>query len=270
MKKQTDPDYKIFTGNACDTWKPNQPWIVLLHGAQNDHSVWDKQVSVLSESGWNVISPDLPCHGQSGGEPLASVPEMANWIAMLITDFGVRNPVIAGHSMGSLIAIELAMKHQLNCQKLILLGTALPMPVSSQLLAMTRDNPLEAIRLICKWSHNPAKTPSGIATSSEITAASLQLMERVHHENSALTLFSDMNACNAYQPDFESLKQISVPVHIIAGEADKMTPLSAAKKASGYFKNSHLHVIPNAGHSLMTESGEETVQLLSAILNGGI
>jgi len=258
---------QAFIGNGGKPWLPDQPWILLLHGAQNDHSVWEMQAKTMAQTGWNVVSPDLPCHGQSEGQPLVTINAMADWVASLITELGIINPVIAGHSMGSLIAAELATKSQIGCKQLILLGTSLPMPVSDQLLVMTKENPAEAMRLICKWSHNPGKTLCGPHSAMDIASASQRLMERIHQENSALTLFSDMNACNTYQPDLKALQDILIPVHVIAGEADKMTPLAAARKAADCFPHSQLHSIPSAGHALMTESSEEITDLMFSILN---
>ena len=47
-----------------------QPLVVLVHGAQHDHSVWALQSRYLAHHGYSVLALDLPGHGRSGGAPL--------------------------------------------------------------------------------------------------------------------------------------------------------------------------------------------------------
>ena len=46
----------------------DQPCVVFLHGAGNDHSVWALQSRYLAHHGHAVLCPDLPGHGRSGGK----------------------------------------------------------------------------------------------------------------------------------------------------------------------------------------------------------
>src|SRR6476661_3950074 len=99
------PAYAYTGGKAFDA---RQPTIVFLHGAQNDHSVWALQSRYFAWHGWNVLAPDLPGHGLSGGEALSTVEDMADWILDLLDAAGARQALLVGHSMGSLIALETA------------------------------------------------------------------------------------------------------------------------------------------------------------------
>src|SRR6478609_2739920 len=85
-----------------------QPTVVFLHGAQNDHSVWALQSRYFAWHGWNVLAVDLPGHGRSGGPALATVEAMADWVLALLDAAGAAKAVLVGHSMGSLIALEAA------------------------------------------------------------------------------------------------------------------------------------------------------------------
>lgn len=258
--------HQVLISDGGKNWLPSQPWIVLLHGAQNDHSVWHAQAKALATAGWNVVAPDLPAHGQSDGSPKQSIQEMAAWTARLLSTLGISQAVLAGHSMGSLIALELAVSQKNLCLKLLLLGTALPMPVAPSLLNMCQEQASDAIRLIAKWSHNPGKVQADETAAASISGRLLALMESIHQNHSAAVLPTDMHACNDYQPDFTKIEELYCPVHLIAGEADKMTSLKAAQSACTRFRHAVLHVIPAAGHALMTESAPETTKIITDIL----
>ncbi|MFM7785839.1 MAG: alpha/beta fold hydrolase, partial [Gammaproteobacteria bacterium] len=114
-----------FTGpRAAD---PSRPAVVLLHGAGMDHTVWSLVSRHLLRHGRCVIAPDLPGHGRSGGEPLGSVPAMADWVVALLDALGIAQAAVCGHSLGSLVALDAAARHPGRIRALAMVGTAAPM-----------------------------------------------------------------------------------------------------------------------------------------------
>jgi len=90
-----------------------QPLLVLVHGAQHDHSVWGLQSRYLAYHGWSMLALDLPGHGRSAGPPLQTIEQMAAWVCSAVPAAcaaagigAVPATVVGGHSMGSLIALE--------------------------------------------------------------------------------------------------------------------------------------------------------------------
>src|SRR5437763_3459369 len=99
---------KTYAGTGGREFEPRLPLVVFLHGAGLDHSVWALLARWFAHRGCAVLAPDLPSHGRSGGEPLASIAAMADWTASLIAASGARTATLIGHPMGSLIALEAA------------------------------------------------------------------------------------------------------------------------------------------------------------------
>jgi pimeloyl-ACP methyl ester carboxylesterase len=126
---------EIFAGSGGRAHDRTQPLIVFLHGAGLDHSVWALLARWFAHRGWSVVAPDLPGHGRSEGEPLASIAAMADWTAKLIEACGAGKAMLVGHSMGSLIALETAARHGARVNAVALIGTAAAMPVARDLLA---------------------------------------------------------------------------------------------------------------------------------------
>src|SRR5436853_3052851 len=102
----------VNAGTGGRAFDPHLPAVVFLHGAGLDHSVWALLARWFAHRGCAVLAPDLPGHGRSEGSPLASIAEMAHWTAALIEASTARTATVIGHSMGSLIALETAARHQ--------------------------------------------------------------------------------------------------------------------------------------------------------------
>jgi pimeloyl-ACP methyl ester carboxylesterase len=86
------------------------PSLILLHGVGLRLEAWDNLVPYLSNS-FSVIAIDLPGHGASAGLPKAApiLVDYTNRIALALRS--VKHPaLIVGHSMGALIALDLAIR----------------------------------------------------------------------------------------------------------------------------------------------------------------
>ena len=64
---------KVFASDAGQSFDKNKETIVLLHGSGQSHVVWSLTEQYLSSKGYNVLTIDLPGHGNSEGESLKSI-----------------------------------------------------------------------------------------------------------------------------------------------------------------------------------------------------
>src|SRR6476661_8825747 len=131
-----------------------QPTIVFLHGAQNDHSVWGLQSRYFAHHGYAVLAPDLPGHGRSAGQALSSVEAMRDWALALLDACGVASAIVIGHSMGALVALDVAGHAPQRVQRLAMLGVVYPMKVSQGLLDAALNDTPRAIDMVNVWSHS--------------------------------------------------------------------------------------------------------------------
>ena len=102
---------RTYAATGGRNFDPTLPLIVFLHGAGLDHTVWALLARWFAHRGSSVLSPDMPGHGRSDGEPLSSIAAMADWTVALIEAAGASKATIIGHSMGSLVALETAARH---------------------------------------------------------------------------------------------------------------------------------------------------------------
>src|ERR1700709_1712378 len=114
---------ETFVATGGREFDPSLPAVVLLHGAGFDQPAWALHSRWFAHHGFGVLAPDLPGHGRSGGTPLSTIAEMADWTAALLDAAGVAKAKLIGHSMGSLVALETAARHPARVSALSLIGT---------------------------------------------------------------------------------------------------------------------------------------------------
>jgi pimeloyl-ACP methyl ester carboxylesterase len=259
------PAYFYSSGKAFDA---AQPSIVFLHGAQNDHSVWALQSRYFAWHGWNVLAPDLPGHGRSGGGALGTVEAMANWLLALLDSVGAGKALLVGHSMGSLIALEAAHRAPSRVSGLALLGTTWPMKVSDALLAASKDELQSAIDMVNIWSHTgPLPKPSRPAPGSSVTGMSRRLMQRLAEQNPAQLFHTDFSACNAYANGGVAAAGVACPTLFVLGARDIMTPPRSAQALTSAVKHGKI-VTVDAGHAMMAEQPDAVLDALIAFAQG--
>jgi pimeloyl-ACP methyl ester carboxylesterase len=252
-------------GNQLDNALPT---VVFIHGALNDHSVWAPQVAGFACAGanarFNALAPDLPGHGDSAGPALHSIEALADWTVALLDAAAIEDAVLVGHSMGSLIALEVAFRSPARVRKVALLGTAFPMKVSDALLATALEDEQRAIDMVSQWSHSAsANWSASLQPGVDLVDRSRQLMRRLSAANADHLLHTDLSACNTYANGDAAAKSLRCPALFIIGSADKMTPARAAAGLIAAIPHAQV-VTLNAGHAMMQEQPEAASAALLA------
>lgn len=237
------------------------PPLLLVHGAANDRDAWRDVTPLLAAAGLRVLAPDLPGHGASHGSPLASVESLAAWTLRLADTLGLQRFALAGHSMGSLVALDAASREPDRIRHLSLLGSAVPMPVSPQLLDMAANQPDAACRMVTLWSHTPGFLLTGSGGHGVWGAGkTLAVMRRNRH-----TLAGDLENCNRYAGGLAAAARVSCPSLLVLGRRDRMTPLRSVQALEAALPQVQRCEIADCGHAMMVEKPREVA---SAILAG--
>jgi pimeloyl-ACP methyl ester carboxylesterase len=239
--------------------------VVLVHGAGMDHTAWQQQTRWLAHRALAAVAVDLPGHGPSEGPPLPTIAAMADWLGEFVTVAGLSPAHLVGHSMGSLAALELAARQPALLCSLVLLGTAASMPVHPDLRAAARAGDELAVDLICAWGHGVAAHAGGHpAPGMWMIGSGRALLTRTLGE----VLASDLQACADYEGAPAAAAQVSCPVTIVVGTADRMTPPVAAR-ALADMCGAEVVELPDAGHMMMIEAPEAVRQALLAAIRRG-
>jgi len=229
------------------------PCVVFIHGAMMDHGNFTLLARWFAHHGFAVLAPDLPGHMQSAGPALTSVEAMADWLLALLDAAGVREAALAGHSMGSLVALEAAARAPARVTRLVVLGTAVPMPVPAVLLELGQRDPLAAIDRVIVYSFSTlAAKPSYPGPGVWLRGSGRALMRQVLARSAdPLLFYKDFAACNNYANGLDAAAKVRCASHLVLGQFDQMTLAAGAQAVAAALKAT-VQTVP-AGHFLMQE-----------------
>ena len=215
--------------------------VVLVHGLGGRCEDWRNLTPYLVETGFRVYMLDLPGYGRSE-KPAGfsySVPDEAAAVVGFMDAMGLKHVDLGGWSMGGWIVQRVAAEHPDRVASLILFDSAgiyeapewntnLFTPVSS----------VELDQLDALLMPHPPQVPRFIA--ADILRVSRKNAWVVHRAlNSMLT---GRDATDNLLP------QVKMPVLIVWGGLDRITPLSQGEKIHKLVPQSQLEVIPTCGH----------------------
>ncbi len=262
---------------------PAAPPLLLVHGTGAWSGTWISNVDALVGAGYRVIAVDLPPFGYSS-RPASrdySRPAQARRLLALI-DALQRGPVtVLGHSYGGGPAAEAAMRGPDRVRQLILLDAAIGLsdaepaevpgwlagplgvrPLRTALLATVGTQPLfsdfwlgqfvarkEAVTLQRTAIYQQPFVLRGYTKSLGDWAYQFAL-----HDGPALSHRSD------------GFRQLQVPLHLVWGELDTITPLAQAQQLQRLVPQATLTVLPGVGHIPQIEDVELFNLRLSTIL----
>ncbi len=264
MKIQLD-GHGVFVGQGGVDWQQERRTLVLLHGAGMDRTVWVLLARYFARHGFNVVTPDLPGHGASGGEPLTSIDAQAGFLWRLLehlqTEHGLPDSpvVLGGHSMGALVVAEAAGRHPDKVAHLLLLGTGYPMPVAQPLLDAAKANHQSAVDMIAIFSHcYQSQLGHNPVAGISVLNSAMALLER----SAPGVLYADLSACNAYDGLAAAAAAYGKGnTTVIIGDADRMTPMRMSRNLVESF-GAQLAVLTQCGHMVMSEQPEQTLQAI--------
>ena len=113
---------KVFVSDAGQSINKNKDSIVFLHGSGLSHIVWSLTEQYLSNQNYNVLSIDLPGHGNSDGKSLKSIEEISDWLEKVFNKLNISKITIVGHSQGCLESLEYYSKYSKRVKNLIFVG----------------------------------------------------------------------------------------------------------------------------------------------------
>jgi pimeloyl-ACP methyl ester carboxylesterase len=196
---------------------------------------------------------DLPGHGRS--KPLDGQIEVENY-AKVVSEFIAKTcpekPVIVGHSMGGAIALLTAIERPGLLRGAVLVATGAKLGVLPSIREGLKSRFEETVRSVVGPRQFSAKT--NLETIRFVTNEILRCGNRVGS--------ADYEACNNFDVR-QKLHRINIPIQIIVGEEDKLTPITWSTYMKENIATSKLVVLRDASHLPMLERPAEFNRHLS-------
>ena len=239
---------QVFFTDTGESFDKSKHSIILLHGSGQSHVVWSLTAQYLSDQDYNVFALDFPGHGNSDGDSLKTIEEMAEWLDKVIKKIGIQNLTLVGHSQGCLVALEYANKFPKKIKNIVFVAGSYKIPVNKSLIDLASSGDIESLNLMMKWGYGHSKQFIGGNPLQKILNSSREVIE---------VLSVDLKACNNYKNGINAVKKIKCRTFFIFGESDKMIKLEKGKKFSGLLAGSKVHVIKDCGHMIILEKAFE-------------
>jgi pimeloyl-ACP methyl ester carboxylesterase len=232
--------------------------LVLVHGAGGNHTHWPAELRRLP--GVNVYALDLPGHGRSSGKGRLNLEEYTDIVAAFVGALGLSPICLVGHSMGGAIVQLLAVRQPAWLECLVVVGCGPQLPVDAAVLTGLHPGAgpaahAVALDRICQLAYGPG-------ASSPL----VRLGRRVLAGTAPEVLYADYAACSAFDISGR-LDRLRVPVLIIVGSADQLTPPQAAARLRERVPAARLVQIEGAGHMVVLEKPMETAQAIVRFLD---
>ena len=232
----------------------SRPPVILIHGTGGNHLSWPPQLRRLPDQ--RIFAPDLPAHGKSEGIGRHTIEDYVRDILEFMSELKIYSAILAGHSMGSAVALSAAIRFPKRVTALGLIGSGARLRVAPSLLRAASDSSTfaSAARMINEASFS--------SQSIRIKELSTQRMM----ETRPTVLYGDLMACDAFDV-MDQLSKLSLPTLILCGSDDQMTPLHTSEFLHDHIAGARLEVVPNAGHMVMLEQPDRVSSLLADFFN---
>ncbi|MGP3956598.1 alpha/beta fold hydrolase [Nonomuraea sp. 3N208] len=110
---------------------PAAPALLLIHGRTANHNDWNG-ITQHFAARYHVLVPDLRGHGASDHPGAYALPDLAQDIAGLLDHVKVERATVIGHSLGGIVAYQLAMNHPDRVERLVLEDVPPPLPLEGR------------------------------------------------------------------------------------------------------------------------------------------
>ncbi len=237
-------------------WDGAGPPVVLLHGVGGGRGAWDADGSdtgaALAAAGHAVLAMDFPGYGLSATIEPHDLAGLAAALQATLAALALAPVVLVGHSMGGMVAQELAARAPRMVAGLVLASTSpafgKPGGDWQQGFLQSRFAPLDAGLGMAGLAAQlvPAMVAPG-ASAAAITAAQALMAgvpEATYRRTVAALVAFDRRA---------DLPKIAVPTLVITGEADRTAPPEVARRMAERIPGASCQVVPHAGHLLNLE-----------------
>jgi pimeloyl-ACP methyl ester carboxylesterase len=235
------------------------PVLALLHGMAASWQWWLENIPTLAQH-HRIIAVDLPGCGNSEALPApAEMSDYARVVLGLLSRLGIESATVAGHSMGGLVALQIAAADPQRVRELILVDAG-GVPMTARRLAtllvllrmsgaVLRRPSVRRAMVGKSWVRRVAfatgfRNPTA-ALSPELAAEIVPVFGGPGFIDS---VSASGRAVRATVPE-----SIACPVLLIWGEHDIMAPLRCAQDMQNVLPDSELVMIGGAGHTPMIE-----------------
>jgi pimeloyl-ACP methyl ester carboxylesterase len=248
-------EYNLVRENGFEYIEEGQgPTLLLLHGLFGALSNWNEVLRECSKE-YRVLIPLIPIYQPTRVE--ASVNALADFVGRFAAFKNLTDTIVVGNSLGGHLALIFALEHQERLKAMVLTG-------SSGLFESGMGSTFPK-----RGDYQYVKDRVGYTFYSPSTATKDlvdEVFDIINDTGKALRIIKIARAAQTHNMRKE-LSQIHIPVLLIWGLNDNITPPHVAYEFQSLLPNSELRFIDKCSHAAMMEQPKEFIQLMKQFLN---
>ncbi len=241
--------------------------VLFLHAFPFNAAMWEYQYADL-EAEHRVVGIDLPGFGSSPAPADPKSATMGGWaelVAGVITELGLEKPTVVAASMGGYLTFELVRRHHELLGPLVLVATRSKSDDVDTWEKRTHQQEAlaggEDIATLAKGMVDNLLSKTSL-DRLELADYVLALMQHNLPEGWIAALEAMKNRPDA----MSALRGLDTPTLVVAGELDRVTPLSESNMISSLVDDGELVVIKDSSHLPNLENPQAFNEALRAFL----
>lgn len=251
----------ISGGTAYSVYGAGRP-VVLIHGVGMQQAIWAPQVLALA-SRYQVITYDMLGHGKSKDpDEDVTLADYGQQLHDLLGYLAVERPAVIGHSMGALVALELALRAPALVDRLVALNGAFNRTPAQRASVLARASALERDGIeatldstLARWFGSPV--PDNLKSHAELVSGFLKDVHPVGYARS-YRVFATSDALHVGR-----LHDLSMPALFITGELDPNSTPEMSQAMASQSPRATCVIVPGAKHKMpLTRANEINQRLL--------
>jgi pimeloyl-ACP methyl ester carboxylesterase len=227
--------------------------VILIHGAGADHTCWPIEIRHLP--GFSVIAVDLPNHGHSESSSDRTITGYAQSIIDWMDAMNFWKVSLVGHSMGGMIAVNIAQRLPERVAALGLISCAssfsLPFRLIDQFAnASSQDKALDQLNGLLFTNRTPPlvrKRCMKLFTSARLAV-----------------LAADWLLCR--DAVFDNAFPVTAPTYIASGRNDPISSPKQVLELAAYIPQAQVQFFSNCGHLALLEKPDVIATSLNKLL----
>ena len=246
------------------------PCVLMIHGVGASAHSWAGAATRLADR-FDVIAFDLPGHGFTRAKRRVrpTLEHVAAQVAALAVALDAKPDVLAGHSAGAAIMIEMMLRGSASPRAAVSVNGALEpfggpaaslFPMMAQAL---RINPLTPL-FFARAAGDRQRVERLIAqTGSDVAKVDVDayaaLLSRAGQISGALDMMGNWNLAGLTQ----RLTRLETPIAYLAGARDRATPPEISERAAAATPSGTFRLWPNVGHLAHEEDPETAARRIA-------
>jgi pimeloyl-ACP methyl ester carboxylesterase len=266
--------------------------LVLAHGWTLSQAAWDDVADMLrpraADGELRLVRYDQRGHGRSTwGEADITIDQLGDDLAAVIDQLAPTGPVVlGGHSMGGMTIMALAASRpelfgervrgvalvstsagDLTSDKRSAAGRMARLSPGMLNAALAGARVLERLRQLLPPDHpRHRKMVRSLLYGADATDEMVLAGAEIMHASTVRSFISFMPALDDHDKREELTALTAVPVEILVGDSDQLTPKRHARHLADALPEAALHVVERTGHMLPQERPQLVTEAIGRLL----